>query len=202
MTESCITNLLAVTEPIRPCIDRYAVAEGTPRPATHGLLCERCWDQLDLAMRMQNSLIDFLRRVGHYRVGEQDGHGQPGPSIPPPATWLAADEIVRLAETLWAHEGEAEQIVQSDEGAADAVRLTRAILRADRKWPRRERSHRVRIIRCRACGAPTLRWWPPEAFEDDITVQCDQCGEVESYEMLSFDARLLEEEQKLRRKAA
>jgi DNA-directed RNA polymerase subunit RPC12/RpoP len=204
----CITNLMQdMGEPVRACIDRRAgVGTDVPRPATQGWLCGRCWDQLQDAADMQNQLVAFLRKAGHYRVGEQEGHAAYGPSIPAPATWLAADEITRLSGDLWVHEGDKQQIVQSEDGAADAVRFTRAVLRANRRWPRQEQDHAVQYVRCRACGAPTLRWWPPECYEDDVTVQCDQCGNVESYEMLSFDARLLEQQQKerdrARRKAA
>jgi DNA-directed RNA polymerase subunit RPC12/RpoP len=182
-----------------PCVDHFGgVGQGAPRKAKIGFLCWACWAKFQDALEDVEYLIRWLRAAGPVRFWDQDGHAAYGPRIPIPGTALAADELQQLWDDLGT--AEPEVLVESPDGAAAAVRLTRALQRADRTWPREEHAHRVRWLRCRNCGQRTLEWRPPLEWMDDIQIVCDRCGYHEPYELLAHDAAVLEAEARKRKR--
>jgi len=123
------------------------------------------WDEFDRLTRAWVTAIKHLPWwwvAGQIRGGDADEmrHRSTEPSLPIPATWLAAHEITRLMQELnqWP---ELEDAAHDDYGADIAKLLTREVQTAAAKWPLSDRSHKVQHFRCQACQQLTLRYLPP-----------------------------------------
>lgn len=179
------------------------------------------WDEYD---RLTRAFTDALKHVswwriaGHIRIGDPDEHRTRSqePTIPIPATWLAAEEISRLMGELnrWPN---LEDAVNTLDGQFFATLLIREVETAMHKWPMSDKPHKVRYVRCRACQQQTLKYFPPNlrAPRDavmtvaavkvrgrkkpvpielaDVTVRCTnkECGAVEDPAMFARDALLI-----------
>lgn len=123
------------------------------------------WDEYD---RLTKAWVTAIKHLpwwwvaGQIRGGDADEmhHRSAEPSLPIPATWLAAHEITRLMQELnqWP---ELEDAVHDDFGADLAKLLTREVQTAAAKWPISDRAHKVQHFRCQACQQLTLKYLPP-----------------------------------------
>jgi len=144
-----------------------------PREARIGHLCLACWEHVEQAL---SAWPMFEMRIdGVSRAVQRDNGGISGQSIgyvPIPGTVLALDEV-RSYYTLI---GNADQWVNTVEGAMDARRFARALEAAMRTHPAEERAHKLRRLRCPSCKTLTFVWNPPERLHGDITVTCQNPG--------------------------
>lgn len=123
------------------------------------------WDEWDRLTRAWVTAIKHLPWwwvAGQIRGGDVDEmrHRSSEPSLPLPATWLAAHEITRLMQELnqWP---ELEDAARDDYGADVAKLLIREVQTAEARWPISDRSHKVQYFRCQACQGLTLKYMPP-----------------------------------------
>lgn len=137
------------------------------------------WDEFD---RLTKAWVTAIKHLpwwwvaGQIRSGDVDEmhHRSTEPSLPIPATWLAAHEITRLMQELnqWR---ELEDAAHDDFGAELARLLTKEVETAAAKWPISDRSHKVQHFRCQACQQLTLKYLPPNdhapADAPKVTVQ-------------------------------
>lgn len=156
------------------------------------------WDEFD---RLTKAWVTAIKHLpwwwvaGQIRSGDVDEmhHRSTEPSLPIPATWLAAHEITRLMQELnqWR---ELEDAAHDDFGAELAKLLIKEVETAAAKWPISDRSHRVQHFRCQACQQLTLKYLPPNdhapADAPKVTVQA-RFGEGAVREIPSTVERLV-----------
>ena len=134
------------------------------------------WDNLTKGWVTAIKHLPWWWVAGQIRGGDIDEmrHRSTEPSLPIPATWLAAHEITRLMQELnqWP---ELEDAAHDIYGADIVKLLTREVQTAAAKWPISDRSHKVRHFRCQACQQLTLKYLPPNdhapADAPKVTVQ-------------------------------
>lgn len=174
------------------------------------------FDRLGHAVSNARTHVAWWRIAGHIRTGDEDEHRtrSSDPTIPLPATWLAAEEVSRLLGELnrW---HTLEQAAGTLDGQFFALLLVREVETSMAKWPMSDRPHKVRFLRCRACQQQTLKYFPPVlhapkdaqmttvAVHDrgmfgsielaDVTVKCTnkECRAVEDPAMFERDALLI-----------
>lgn|GEM_PF-2280421 len=168
----------------------------------YGYLTYDQFDRFRHAINVSLTTVRWLRVAGYIRTGEEDVrvHVSTDRPLGVPPTWIAAEEISRLLQELnqWT---ELEDAANDEFGAWIAWEFTREVETARAKWPYEDRPHKVRHMRCQACGALTLRYLPPRAAEDRILVRCSDrlCGAVMDEDMFAFAAKLIESENNARR---
>lgn len=151
------------------------------------------WTEYERFTRAVDNAIThtrWWRLAGHIRTGDPDEHRTRSndPTIPLPATWLAAEEISNLLQEI-NHWPTLEDVAKF--GHELALMLTREVETAMHKWPMEDRPHKVRHLKCRTCGEPALRYYPPKAAGTDITVKCTSCKAVEDPQMFEHDILLI-----------
>tara|TARA_R110002124_G_scaffold163088_1_gene330400 strand:- start:1881 stop:2420 length:540 start_codon:yes stop_codon:yes gene_type:complete len=162
------------------------------------------WERLNRAIDNTRRYVPWLRIAGYIRAGDADEerHRSTDPTIPLPATWLAAEEISRLMNEMnqWP---ELEDAVNTLDGQFFALLLTREVETAIAKWPLEDKPHRVRYLRCRICQAMALRYYPPSQAGGEVIVKCQAhgCGAVEDHSMFERDALLIRMETERSRNA-
>lgn len=156
------------------------------------------WDQFDRFTRAVNDArnhVPWWRIAGHIRAGDADEMRTRSndPTIPLPATWLAAEEITNLLHEInyWPT---LEAVAKF--GHEFALLLTREVETAMHKWPMSDRPHRVRFLRCRACELATLKYFPPREGGADMEIRCTnrECRAIEDPRNFAHDAALIMEE--------
>jgi ribosomal protein S27E len=142
-----------------------------PRAATHGEVCDRCYDRVDHAIRAADHLRTALHGVDR-AIAVEGGTQIAGPRVPLTAILLAFDEIDR------AHDGryDVDEWVATEEGAVQAVRFAKYVHAADRAHPTAERERKLHRLRCPDCGRNTATWQPPDWYGDDVHITCLSCG--------------------------
>lgn len=127
------------------------------------------WDEFDRlgrAVKNAHKHVAWWRIAGHIKLGDSEEHRprSSDPTIPLPATWLAAEEISRLLGELngWPT---LEDAANTLDGQFFATLLIREVETAMAKWPMSDRPHKVRFLRCRACQQQTLKYYPPNRGE-------------------------------------
>lgn len=107
-------------------------------------------------------------------------------SLPPGATSISlASEVAHLERCR-------DELIGTPRGAEAAVRFTRVVQSAYRRFPLVETRRRVLGVRCQACGLDTLDWRPPLMVRDDVTIECASCGNTESQSWLEQYAAIVE----------
>ncbi len=156
-----------------------------PRPAEHGFLCARCWFNLEHALSDWAAASRLLAGVDRAISPDGASRAHAGPRLPFTVLDLDRDAINRLRARIrypllaW---------VSTEEGAADAARLTRAINYALPRHPVREDPHAIARTRCPDCSLLTLVYQPAQYAGDIATVTCSNCGntlEHTAYEALA-----------------
>lgn len=147
-----------------------------PRVATNGQLCTVCWNAAESAENAYPSLANLL--ATHDKLVSpmlEGGGGSSAPAIPIPATRIALDEIESYRRS---HPGNLDAWVKTAQGAADAVRFSRAVRRALAAFPSVEDAHRIQRARCPHCELLSLMWTPPVFESDPVRIVClnPACG--------------------------
>lgn len=166
------------------------------------------WEQFERFRRATENarvLVPWLRVAGYITSAAADVrvHTSRDGHIGLPPTWLAAEEITRLLNELnqWP---ELEDAAADDYGAWVAWEFTRETETAAARWPHTDRPHRVRVMRCAACDALTLRYHPPRHDGDRIVVRCSDkaCGAFMDEDMFAFAAHMIETENREQKRLA
>lgn len=141
-----------------------------------GFLDQYEYNRFVWAWEHAGAIASWLYRAGNISSGDTDVRidSSPSPALGLPATYLAADEISRLLTQLNTFRDE-EQVANSRHDHWLAIELGRVTSSADRRWPREDKPHRVRTMRCRGCGELTLTFRPPRYPGDLVKVDC-KCG--------------------------
>lgn len=167
-----------------------------PREATHGFLCEECWEKY----------LDRLGRLGylahHLRSIERSGQAlgervqsSREPKLPVPDSWLAADGLMTAVgaqpiktrasideagryvyDVAKRRRDTAIDDVLTREGAVRAVTLITRFKNALARWPDSEVARRpvVHTI-CPECLAVPLYRVAPEEYGEDMLIDCAKC---------------------------
>ncbi len=189
-----------------------------PDKAGVGFLTWEEFERLGQAVINARANIVWWKLAGHVRLGDPDEHRSRSsdPTIPLPATWVAAEEISNLLLEMQPYELDAAARIIPE----IAMTFVREVETAMAKWPMSDKPHRVRFLRCRACQQQTLKYYPPvlKGPKDsqmttvvvhdrgrfgnlelaDVTVKCTNkaCRAVEDPAMFERDALLIELEAK------
>lgn len=180
----------------RECTDR----DGTPRPATVGVLCAHCWQTLartiDETPALINHLYDTANTAG-IQATRYDRDTTPGNNDPSETTvlhpaWLAADELEHEL-TYWADAmAHARGVPRTTEPAEwlnthlewiasrygvvefrDTILRSAAVLKA--RWPTAdmvERERHIPNVPCPRCGHINLTYWPTTTYKQPAQVAC------------------------------
>jgi hypothetical protein len=144
-----------------------------PKTATRGEVCEACYDRIDHAIHVADTLRTRLAGITH-AVTTEPGSNVPGPRLPHTAWQLDLDAINR-----WQNgHTEPGEWVTTEEGAREAVYFAQAVHRADRAHPTVEVERRLQRTRCPNCNRLTATWQPPDWYGDDVNIACiaPNCG--------------------------
>ncbi|MGW9020664.1 hypothetical protein ACWGOE_04170 [Leucobacter chromiiresistens] len=161
-----------------------------------GRLEQREWSRFIWAWSVAAPLVTWLYAAGILNMaGETDVRvdSSSAPTINLPATWLAADEIARYLQELNGY-ATPEQAANDQKGAYLAIELGRAVSIADRRWPRVDKPHAMRLMRCGGCSELTLMYRPPRFPGDAIVVDCPKCGYSMPEDLFSVNVLLIEAE--------
>ncbi|MFD5599945.1 hypothetical protein ACFWHR_07790 [Leucobacter sp. NPDC058333] len=161
-----------------------------------GRLEQREWSRFIWAWSAAASLVTWLYSAGNLNMaGETDVRvdSSSAPTINLPATWLAADEIARYLQELNRF-STPEQAANDQKGSYLAIELGKAVSKADRRWPREDKPHAMRLMRCAGCSELTLMYRPPRFPGDAIVVDCPKCGYSMPEDLFSVNALLIEAE--------
>lgn len=185
-----------------------------PNAGGVGFLTFDEFERLTKAVSNARSHVAWWRIAGHIRLGDPEEHQtrSSDPTLPLPATWLAAEEIGNLLVEMqkWRTLEDA-----ASHGPEIAMQLVREVETAMAKWPMSDRAHKVRYLRCRACQQQTLKYFPPRLTGPsnaqmttvqvrvgrefhaldvlDVNVKCTnkECRAVEDPAMFERDALLI-----------
>lgn len=166
-----------------------------------GYLTATQFDRFQWAVNDAVKHVSFWRVAGYVRSGDPDelSHRSNDRPLGVPPTWIAAEEVSRLLAELnqWP---ELEDAANDEYGAWLAEELTREVETAKAKWPLEDRPHRVKYIRCQACGQLSLTWHPPRGAEDTAIIRCREksCRAVMDDTKFAFWCGVIEHENKLR----
>jgi hypothetical protein len=153
-----------------------------PRPASQGLVCLSCWRNITAALAGYPELVRMLTGVDRAVVRDSSGMtSRGGPGVPLSSVQLSLEEL----DSYFTIGGvTAEQWVSSELGARDAVRFARAFAAASSAHPTREKSHRIKRVRCPECNQLTLVWHPTQREGGDVQVRCSNvdCAHVVDHE--------------------
>lgn len=169
--------------------------------ANVGYLTWEQWDRFTRAVHTTRTLVPWLRVAGYIRSGEttERVHASREGHIGLPPTWIAAEEITRLLQEInqWP---DLEDAANDEYGAWVAWEFTRETETANARWPIADRAHRIRVMRCTACDALTLRYHPPRYDGDRVVVRCSDrsCGAYLDEDMFARAVVLIESENKER----
>lgn len=138
------------------------------------------WEQFSRFRRAVHhslEMVPWLRVAGYIRTGEPDEIRAPSSDRPLglPPTWLAAEEISRLSRELqfWP---DLEDVAKDSDGFEVAILFTREVETASHRWPFEDKAHKVQHLRCQSCSAETLRYSPPMAPGEEVSIRCTECG--------------------------
>jgi len=163
-----------------------------PSLAENGLVCGSCYVKFGEGLKVAVDVITHLRSVD--RAAQMDNAGvrsAAGWVIPVPATWRAADDLVKLLghpepgfpsdANVWEVDAITERYVDAIDidrwvarvhTAEDAVRFNAGMYMALLQHPMEDYEHRVRNVRCPDCGQRSLMWKPPLLYKGEIRVEC------------------------------
>jgi hypothetical protein len=158
-----------------------------PAQASIGLLCTYCAERLTMVLSQWGSFVTALTGVDRAFTPETEGSvRQPGSTVNLTPIWLAIDEV---KSSMAGFTGDAVKWVSTVLGAEASQRFVRVAQSAFRAVPIEERSHRIRQVRCQACGQNGLQWRPPQFFLDNVHVTCAKCDA--DYDQATFDRMVL-----------
>lgn len=181
-----------------------------PRSAHFGYLCPVCFGRLDSALPKLGDLIAHLRSIERppMALGERVATSMER-SILMPDTWIAADELMEAigarvipstanidtaiglahdAVDAWMRDRD--QIINTIDGATQAVVLLKRIGLALRRWPDSDAELRpIPHMPCPACGWDHLWRQGPAKRGDDERVVCGTEGCGYSYPFLLWTAK-------------
>lgn len=163
-----------------------------PRTAERGFLCGFHFDRLEHAYSRWDEWVRAVHQLEGARAVQRDTAGvrtRAEGHVNLTGVYLALDECERLLASSAGHPS-LEMWAGTPEGAADAVGFAFAAERAYRSHEVRERSHRIKRVRCPECSQLTMIWRPPPVFGGHVTVVCsnDECSHVmdqDSYEAIA-----------------
>jgi ribosomal protein S27E len=97
-----------------------------------------------------------------------------------------------LRQLRAALEVDRDKLIARARGAEAAVRFVQTVQAAVRKFPLRERRHRIVGLRCPECRHTRMMWEPPLAHLFDVVVKCDNCGAIRPQRWLERYAEVVE----------
>lgn len=169
-----------------------------PAAGTVGLLTYPEYERFTRAVTDALKHIPWWRIAGQLSAGDADEYKprSSDPTIPLPATWLAAEEISNLLQEI-NHWETLEDVARF--GHEFALTITREVETAMHKWPMEDRPHKVQFLRCRECQQVSLKYYPPKSAGSDMTIKCTNpnCRAIEDPRNFAHDAALIQEENEI-----
>lgn len=144
-----------------------------PAEATHGFLCEKCWQQLSKTLerwpQFAATIIQYERTIVHDNAGIRvtaSGH------VNLHTTFISVNETESHLLSLTKVGGDPLKWVNRAEGAIDALHFIQAAKRANKRHPLKENVINITRTICPTCEARTLKKVPPQFFEDHAIIKC------------------------------
>lgn len=163
-----------------------------------GYLTQGEWERLQWVLNDVAEFTTWLDTAGYIRSADEDVRVQSsrGGHVNLPPTWLASDAIQRMV--LEINPYSLEYCANHSQLSGVLKALIYEVEQAKKRWPLKDRPHRVSYMRCQVCQQETLRYLPPRFAGDDIIVKCTSrdCGAVLDERMYGLAVAVIEQEQR------
>lgn len=198
---------------MRACFAGCETKEG-PVEATRGVLCERCYENIDKALPEVGAVLYHLREVMVMQSkGQNDGSQRTMKDPPAPLNLHALDLALQIFWSLFEYQpkvgwepweylelAEAEAIIiqrnlpsmSNQRRIVSLIPLPRLIRHAKQQFPMQEQTRKT-ALPCPQCNKRTI-YMPPQAVGDNLEVVCFDCGFRIPPEKMEFYANLAERE--------
>lgn len=197
---------------MRACLNQCQNPEGFA-PATHGFVCQRCYEGIETALPKVPAMLMHLREIYTMHTRNLDGAQRIKKDPPAPFNlhaWDFAEQLFyaltentmrssyTVTEVLEIAQGETNRLLRNLPTIANTrhvqslLKLPKLTRQIEMTFPMRE-ARRATALPCPQCNKRTI-YTPPQHYGDNLEVVCFDCGFRIPPEKIEFYARLAEKE--------